>query len=102
MEDALRRWPRVLAIAAVVAVLALMVAVSAWATSGSGSSGQRDPAGSTAAPAFQPVQQQDDPAPRAHRDCPERNGSGSGSGSGSGQSAPSTTPSAAPGSSQDL
>jgi hypothetical protein len=92
MEDALRRWPRALAIAAVVAVLASMVAVSAWAASGSGSSGSSDPAATSPAPAFQPVQQQDNAPAATRHDCPERNGSGSGSG----QSAPS------PGSSQDL
>jgi hypothetical protein len=97
MDDALRRRPRALAIAAVVAVLALLAAVSAWAASGSGSSGRSDPPASAGPPAFQPVQQQeDDPAPPAREDCPERDGSGSG------QSAPSASPSAAPGTSQDL
>ena len=56
MEDALRRWPRALAIAAVVAAIALMVAVSAWAAGGSGASGPSAPAASPATPAFQPVQ----------------------------------------------
>ena len=93
MDHASRRLPRALAIAAVVAVLALMAAVSARAASGgSGSSGRSDPAASQGPPAFQPVQQQDESAPPARRDCPEHDGSGSGSGSGSSQSAPSTSP----------
>jgi hypothetical protein len=95
MDNALRRLPRALGIAAVVAVIALMVAVSAWAASGgvysSGGSGQ---APSSAPSSFQPVQEQADPATPAHRDCPHHDGSGSGSGSG--QSAPSASPSSAP------
>jgi hypothetical protein len=90
MDHALRRWPRALAIAAAVAVLALLVAVSARAVTGATASTTNDPARSSSAPAFQPVQQQEgDPAPGSRRDCPHKNGSGSDSGSGSNQSAPS-------------
>jgi hypothetical protein len=89
MDHALRRWPRALAIVAAVAVLALLVAVSARAVTGATASSTSDPTRSSSPPAFQPVQQQQDgdQAPGARRDCPHKNGSGSGSGSN--QSAPS-------------
>jgi hypothetical protein len=86
MEDTHRPWHLTLLLGALAIGVALVVAVSAWA------SGSDSPASSPAPAQYQPVQDngsEDGIEPRSERrghDCPDKDGDGGGGGDGSSSS----------------